>query len=106
MTSRNTATASPIATATITGTIAGNTSAFTKNRPDLWFIMAEAEFTTIGIVDDKVKYLTVLKALILDEIQQEPATGKDKTLRNAVISRLSNFRQKSKLPNRTPSQFL
>ncbi|XP_035742054.1 uncharacterized protein LOC118450392 [Vespa mandarinia] len=59
-------------------------AAFTKIRPDLWFIMAEADFTTFGIIYDKVKYLTVLKALISDMIQQEPAT--DETM----------------LPNRTP----
>ncbi|XP_035733837.1 uncharacterized protein LOC118446832 [Vespa mandarinia] len=95
--------------------------AFTKTRPDLWFIMAEAKFAIHGIIDDKVKYLTVLKALdhdtieqISDIIRQEPTTDKYKTLKNVIISRLSDYRQnqvkkllcETTLANKTPSQLL
>lgn len=59
---------------------------FTKNRVDLWLIMAEDEFIIFGIVDDKVKYLTVFKVLdqdiielMLDVVRQEKSTKLSKT---------------------------
>ncbi|XP_035717355.1 uncharacterized protein LOC118439646 isoform X1 [Vespa mandarinia] len=94
---------------------------FIKNRPDFWFIMVKVEFTTYGIVDDKVKYLMILKVFdhntieqISDIIRQESTTEKYKTLKIAIISRLSDSRQsqvkkllrETMLANRTSSQLL
>lgn len=73
---------------------------FNKARPDLWFIMVEAEFNTSNIQDDQVKYLNVIRALepdiieqLADVIRHEPTADKCKTIKNAILSRLSDSRQ-------------
>lgn len=96
-------------------------SPFCTERPDLWFITVEVKFNTTRTDDGRTKYLTVIKALdhetleqLSDIAQQEPAQDKYKTLKGAIISRLSDSRQKQIHPllretildNRKPSQLL
>lgn len=94
---------------------------FMTERPEIWFIMAEAVFDIASIVDDRIKYVNVIRELdattndqLADVIRKEPATEKYHTLKTAILSRLFDSRQKqvhkliseTTLDEKTPSQLL
>lgn len=95
--------------------------AFMKDRPDIWFYLIEAEFAAARTRSDDVKYNSTLRALdhdtlnqITDIIATPPTTNKYATLRQTIIKRVAESRQKQMhrllndlvLGDKKPSQLL
>ncbi|XP_054158534.1 uncharacterized protein LOC128956847 [Oppia nitens] len=94
---------------------------FYDSNPALWFGLLEGQFAANRISSDAVKYGSVLSALtvsqsteVMDIITEPPATDKYKTIKDALISRLSTSNAKrleqlidrEELGDRKPSQLL
>lgn len=94
---------------------------FMRDRPDIWFCLAESEFEAHGTWKDNIKYSTVLKALdketllqITDLIHDPPTNNRYESLKTTVIERLSDSRHKDVnkllhdlvLGDKKPSQLL
>lgn len=74
---------------------------FFKDRPELWFILMEAEFNTSKIRNDETKYYSVIRALDPETLQQitdilynPPVLDKYKHLKETLIRRTSESRSK------------
>ncbi|XP_043262246.1 uncharacterized protein LOC122403031 [Colletes gigas] len=95
--------------------------AFMKERPDIWFYLIEAEFAAARTRSDDVKYNATLRALdpdtlhqITDIISTPPTTNKYATLKQTIIKRVAESRQKQMyrllndlvLGDKKPSQLL
>ena len=95
--------------------------AFMKDRPDIWFYLIEAEFAALKTRSDDIKYNSTLKALDSDTLRQitdiittPPANNKYATLKQTVIKRIAQSRQKQMhlllndlvLGDKKPSQLL
>lgn len=94
---------------------------FMKDRPDIWFFLIESEFTASRIRSDDVKYNATLRALDADTLQQitdiisaPPIVDKYGTLKEVIIKRTAESRQKQMhrllndlvLGDKKPSQLL
>lgn len=94
---------------------------FMKDRPDIWFILIESEFTASRTINDDVKYSATLRALdtdtlhkITDIICAPPAAEKYRNLKEVIIRRATDSRQKQihrllndlVLGDKKPSQLL
>ncbi|KAM0727559.1 hypothetical protein ACS0PU_005808 [Formica fusca] len=94
---------------------------FMRDTPDLWFLLIDAEFQACRITNDATKYSTTLKAIdsatlkkISDILYKPPDTGKYACLKNVIIQRVSDSRDKRlhkllrelELGDRKPSQLL
>lgn len=97
------------------------TPPFWTEKPELWLALLEGQFTLGGIVQDSTKYAYVLSQLdtknareVKDVIAHPPDCNKYATLKNALISRLSESQEQrtrqllehEELGDRKPSQFL
>ncbi|XP_053597912.1 uncharacterized protein LOC128668618 [Microplitis demolitor] len=98
-----------------------NIPQFASDAPEMWFAIAEADFTANRITSDNQKYSQTLKVLPLsiskqlwDIIGQPPAQDKYQALKNAILQRFSESRQtqlqkllkEMTLGDRKPSQLL
>jgi len=94
---------------------------FWPEEPELWFTQLEGQFTLCGINDDEARYAHVLSKIepmqareIKDVITRPPMTEKYKTLKRALIQRLTDSKEQrirqlleqEELGDRRPSQFL
>jgi len=94
---------------------------FWPEEPELWFTQLEGQFTLCGITDDETRYAHTLSKIepkqareIKDVITRPPATDKYKTLKKALIQRLTDSQEQrirqlleqEELGDRKPSQFL
>ncbi|XP_053593889.1 uncharacterized protein LOC103579908 [Microplitis demolitor] len=94
---------------------------FSADTPEVWFAIAEADFTANRITSDNQKYSQTLKALpisiskqLWDIISNPPPQDKYPSLKNAILSRFSDSRQTQlhkllrdmTLGDRRPSQLL
>ncbi|XP_066596245.1 uncharacterized protein [Prorops nasuta] len=94
---------------------------FIKTRPDVWFQLIESRFRTYRITSDLTKYDLTLGQLdsetlhqITDIICQQPEKDKYLHLKNAMLARLSESREKQlstllnnlELGNKKPSELL
>lgn len=93
---------------------------FWTNCPEAWFIHAEMQFTTKGILQDKTKYEHIVTALpqevimtVLDVIQNPPAVDRYHNLKKNLIDRhtisenrkLDKILSDSEIGDRRPSEF-
>ncbi|XP_044005973.1 uncharacterized protein LOC122850994 [Aphidius gifuensis] len=69
---------------------------FLKDRPELWFILVEAEFNALKIRNDETKYYSVIRALDAETLQQvtdilhnPPVIDKYRRIKEAIIQRTS-----------------
>lgn len=74
---------------------------FFKDKPELWFILIEAEFQATKTSNDDMKYYSVIRALDTDTLQQitdilhePPVIEKYKKIKEALIKRTSVSREK------------
>lgn len=94
---------------------------FWKDQPDLWFCQVEAQFDTRNIRSDSARYNHVLSALspdvlkhISDVLTRPPPTDRYRVLKETLIKRLSDSRDRQltklltglELGDRKPSQLL
>lgn len=94
---------------------------FAPESPDIWFAIAEADFTANRITSDAQKYNQLLKSLplniayqLIDIVSNAPSQNKYETLKTAILQRFSESRQKQiqkllrekVLGNKKPSQLL
>lgn len=94
---------------------------FMKDRPDIWFYLIEAELTALRTRSDEIKYNSTLQALdpdtlhqITDIIATPPTTDKYTTLKQTILKRIAQSRQKQMhrllndlvLGDKKPSQLL
>lgn len=94
---------------------------FSSESPELWFAIAEADFTANRITSDAQRYNQLLKALplnvasqLIDIISNAPATDKYKALKTTILERFSESRtsqiqkllREMVLSNKKPSQLL
>lgn len=94
---------------------------FYRDKPDLWFIVVESEFNATRIRNDQNKYNQVIRALdvetlsqITDIIYDPPLENKYQTLKDTIIKRMSESREKKiqkllrelELLDKKPSQLL
>lgn len=75
--------------------------AFMKEKPEIWFYLIESEFTAARTRSDDVKYNATLRALdpdtlnqVTDIISSPPTTDKYVTLKNTIIKRVAESREK------------
>lgn len=72
---------------------------FMEDAPEAWFMVLEADFQAAKLVNDDIKYSIVLRALdvetlqlIQDILQNPPPNGKYIHLKDAILSRVPEFR--------------
>lgn len=77
--------------------IAVKPPAFWINKPKLWFIQLEAQFSNSAITQDLTKYNTVVAALdenaldfVVDILSEPPNENKYGVLKNALLARLTD----------------
>ena len=75
--------------------------AIIKNRPDIWFLLIEAEFAASRTRNDDAKYNSIIRALDSDTLQQitnvlynPPTQDKYQYLKRVLTQWLSDSRQK------------
>ncbi|GFS49351.1 uncharacterized protein TNCV_2411221 [Trichonephila clavipes] len=91
---------------------------FGRNKPKLWFLQLEAQFSNSGISNDTTKYNIVVAALdenvldfVVDILSNSPHDDQYETLKNALLnrsadteeSRLKNLLTDMELGDRRPS---
>ncbi|XP_018375211.1 PREDICTED: uncharacterized protein LOC108768977 [Trachymyrmex cornetzi] len=94
---------------------------FWKNRPTLWFVQLESQFNTYRVRSDEIKYNAVIRHLdeptmvtVTDILENPPATDKYKQLKEALIARFTDSKEKQmrtllmgiELGDKKPSQLL
>lgn len=94
---------------------------FWKNRPKLWFVQLESEFSTYRVRSDDVKYSAVIRHLdentmitVADVLENPPESDKYKRLKDALILRFADSHEKQmrtllhgiELGDKKPSQLL
>lgn len=74
---------------------------FWRNRPKLWFVAIESEFTAYCVRSDDIKYSAVVRHLdeqsmiaVADVLEQPPAVGKYEKLKATLIERFSDSLEK------------
>ncbi|KYN12433.1 hypothetical protein ALC57_15400 [Trachymyrmex cornetzi] len=74
---------------------------FWKNRPILWFVQLESEFSACRIRSDDVKYSSVIRHLdkttmisVTDVLENPPATDKYQKLKETLIARFTDSQKK------------
>lgn len=74
---------------------------FFKDKPELWFILLEAEFNASKTRNDETKYYSVIRALdpetlqlVTDVLHNPPAIDKYKCIKETLIKRTSVSREK------------
>jgi hypothetical protein len=95
--------------------------AFWPEEPELWFAQVEGQFALSGTTDDDIKYAYVLSRIepkqareIRDIIRNPPLVDKYKTIKTALVQRLSDSQEQrirqllehEEIGDRRPSQFL
>ncbi|GFY76197.1 uncharacterized protein TNIN_173961 [Trichonephila inaurata madagascariensis] len=77
--------------------VAAKPPAFWRNKPKLWFLQLEAQFSNSGISNDTTKYNIVDAALdenvldfVVDILSNPPHDDKYETLKNALLNRLTD----------------
>lgn len=98
-----------------------NLPQFAPDAPEMWFAIAEADFTANRIKNDNQKYSQTLKAIpmniskqLWDIISNPPQQDKYQTLKTAILTRFSDSRQMQlhkllkgmTLADKRPSQLL
>ncbi|XP_066591906.1 uncharacterized protein [Prorops nasuta] len=99
----------------------GKLPSFMQEAPDIWFIVAEAEFVSSRVTKDQTKYLAVIRALdvgtlkqITDILKNPPEKNLYENLKTVILQRLLDSRVKQVdqllknlvLGDRKPSQLL
>lgn len=94
---------------------------FWKNRPELWFQSADAQFKIVGITADETRYYTIVAAVdveVLDQVSdilaKPPPTDKYEAIKNRLIERYADSEQQKikkllteiELGDRPPTQLL
>ena len=74
---------------------------FWRNRPKLWFVSLESEFTAYRVRSDDIKFSAVVRHLdeqtmlaVADVLEQPPSTGKYDKLKAVLIERFSDSLEK------------
>ncbi|GFY21689.1 uncharacterized protein TNCV_1168331 [Trichonephila clavipes] len=77
--------------------VAAKPPAFWRNKPKLWFLQLEAQFSSSGISNDTTKYNIVVAALdenvldfVVDILSNPLHDDKYETLKNALLNRLTD----------------